>query len=125
MLACRDLTGSPRILRSDEIIDDYPDLEHDELLAAPARLPHRLVAAVADADERVVVGKDRDFRDSHPLHGTPRRLPIVATGNIANNELLTLFEKHLDTVVATLCEADLVELGPRQIIIQADRHDHG
>ncbi len=45
------------------------------------------INAQADADDRVVVSKDRDFRDSHLLRSTPRRLLIVATGNITNNGL--------------------------------------
>ncbi|MEU6641751.1 DUF5615 family PIN-like protein [Saccharomonospora sp. NPDC046836] len=81
------------------------------------------IAILADAEGRVVVSKDRDFRDNHLLRGTPRRLLIVATGNISNNDLLALFEKHLAIITETLYEADLVELGPRQIIIHADRNN--
>jgi predicted nuclease of predicted toxin-antitoxin system len=33
----------------------------------------------ADQDERVVVTKDQDFRDSHLLSRSPRRLLVVAT----------------------------------------------
>lgn len=43
----------------------------------------------------MVVTKDRDFRDSHLLHNFPRRLLVVATGNIANDDLLALFEANL------------------------------
>ena len=56
-------------------------------------LPHRNrstdreIAERADADDRVLVTKDRDFRDGHLLARTPRRLLVVATGNITNNDL--------------------------------------
>jgi predicted nuclease of predicted toxin-antitoxin system len=50
------------------------------------------VAERADDQDRIVVTKDRDFRDSHLLSDTPRRLLVVATGNISNNALLELFE---------------------------------
>jgi len=45
------------------------------------------IASIADDEGRVVVTKDRDFRDSHLLRGVPRRLLIVTTGNISNNDL--------------------------------------
>ena len=49
--------------------------------------PDSEINRVADADDRVVVTKDRDFRDSHLLRGTPRHLLVVTTGNITNDDL--------------------------------------
>ena len=49
------------------------------------------IARRADTENRVVVTKDRDFRDGHLLTGSPRRLLVVATGNITNNALMALF----------------------------------
>jgi predicted nuclease of predicted toxin-antitoxin system len=40
------------------------------------------VVEIADAQDRVVVTKDRDLRDGHLLTGSPTKLFIVATGNI-------------------------------------------
>lgn len=74
------------------------------------------VCEVADQQERVVVTKDRDFRDSHLLRGTPRQLLIVATGNMSNADLLALFEVHGSAVVTALQEADFVELGPDALV---------
>lgn len=42
------------------------------------------ISRVADAEDRIVVSKDADFRDSHLLGGTPARLLVVSTGNITN-----------------------------------------
>jgi predicted nuclease of predicted toxin-antitoxin system len=53
-----------------------------------------------------------DFRDGHLLSGSPRRLLVVATGNITNAMLLALFEANLQSVVGALGEADFVELRP-------------
>ncbi|MGB8388654.1 DUF5615 family PIN-like protein [Mycobacterium sp.] len=36
------------------------------------------VVEIADAQDRVVVTKDRDFRDGHLLTGSPRKLFIVS-----------------------------------------------
>jgi hypothetical protein len=57
-----------------------------------------------------VVTKDRDFRDGHLLARVPRQLLVVATGNITNSDLLSLFELHLETIVAGFEEADFAEL---------------
>lgn len=83
------------------------------------------VAESADSEGRVVVTKDRDFRDSHLLSGSPRRLMTVATGNITNAALLALFEANLDTVVAALGEADFVELGPEALVVHRRRGGEG
>ncbi len=68
------------------------------------------IAQRADIDGRVVVTKDVDFRDGHLLGRSPRKLLVVATGNIMNDALLSLFELHLDAIVSALGEADFVEL---------------
>jgi predicted nuclease of predicted toxin-antitoxin system len=41
------------------------------------------VTKVADAEDRIVVSKDADFRISHQLHRQPRRLLIIAMGTSA------------------------------------------
>lgn len=69
-----------------------------------------VIDALADADDRVVISKDSDFRDSHLMRGTPRRLLRVATGNIDNPGLLALFDANLETVVRAFDDADFVEL---------------
>ncbi len=96
------------------------DRGHDSLhtreLANGNRTGDSEIASIADVDDRVVVTKDRDFRDGHLLHGTPDQLLIVATGNITNNELLASFEQHLETIVSTFDDADMVELAQDQLI---------
>jgi len=48
------------------------------------------LALAADTEDRVLVTKDRDFRDGHLLRALPGRLLIVTTGNISNRDLLAL-----------------------------------
>ncbi|MDQ4055675.1 MAG: DUF5615 family PIN-like protein [Actinomycetota bacterium] len=78
---------------------------------------------VADGEARVVITKDSDFRESHLLRGTPRRLLRVTTGNIANAELIALFERNLDAIEDALTRADHVELSARELIIHDRRAD--
>jgi predicted nuclease of predicted toxin-antitoxin system len=79
------------------------------------------IAAVADAEDRVVISKDRDFRDTHLLQGVPHRLLAVMTGNITNADLLALFDTNLKSIVAALEEVQFVELGPTSLVIHDDR----
>ena len=51
------------------------------------------------------------------LARSPRRLFVVATGNITNDALLVLFPKHLDAIVAALDEGDFVEFGPDALVV--------
>ena len=97
------------------------DVVHSSELPDGNRTNDSEIAQRADTEGRVVVTKDRDFRDDHLLRSTPRRLLIVATANISNNELLALFEEHLDAIVAGLDEAQFVELGPDWLIVHEDR----
>lgn len=81
------------------------------------------IAEVADGSDRVVVTKDRDFRDSHLLTRSPRRLLVVVTGNITNDALLALFAKHLDAIVAALDEGDFVEFARDALVVHRRRGD--
>jgi len=101
--------------------DDGHDAVHTSELPEGNRATDADVNARADADDRVVVTKDRDFRDSHLLRSTPRRLLIVATGNITNNDLLALFDRHLEAIVAALDEVRFVELANDRLIVHEDR----
>jgi predicted nuclease of predicted toxin-antitoxin system len=83
------------------------------------------IAQFADSDGRVVVTKDRDFRDGHLLARSPRRLLVVATGNITNAALLALFRDNLNVVVAALEETNFVELGSRALVVHRREVDDG
>lgn len=90
---------------------------HTSDLPEGNRTPDGEINRLADADRRVVVTKDRDFRDSHLLRGTPRHLLVVTTGNITNNDLLALFQAHLDDVIEALQEGSFAELSGDRLIV--------
>jgi len=99
------------------------DALHRSTLPGGNRMTDVRVVEVADGEGRVVVTKDRDFRDGHLLLGSPRRLLIVATGNITNAARMALFEANLDAIVAALGEADYVELGQEILVVHRRRDD--
>ncbi|MGH9104684.1 MAG: DUF5615 family PIN-like protein [Acidimicrobiales bacterium] len=95
---------------------------HTSQLREGNRTTDTALTALADEEDRVLVTKDRDFRNSHLLRRSPGRLLVVATGNIGNKDLLSLFADNLDTIVAALREATFVELAPSGLVIH---DDHG
>lgn len=99
------------------LVEAGHDAIHTLDLPDENRTPDQEIADLADAQDRVVVTKDSDFRDSHLLASTPKKLLIVATGNISNRELLGLFDEYLDAIVAALDSADLVELGSADLTV--------
>jgi predicted nuclease of predicted toxin-antitoxin system len=99
------------------------DALHTTELPDGNRTTDRRIAELADEEGRVVVTKDRDFREGHLLTRSPQRLLVVATGNITNTALLSLFEMHLDAIANALGEADFVELGPDSLAVHRRRED--
>lgn len=99
------------------------DALHTSELPEGNRTTDVRIAEMADGEGRIVVTKDRDFRDGHLLSGSPRQLLVVATGNITNAALLALFEANLYAVVGALGEAGFVELGPEAMVVHRRRGD--
>jgi len=77
-------------------------------------------AIMDHAEERnaVVVTKDADFIAAYEVHGKPRRLLYVGTGNIRNTDLIFLFMRHLDLFCKELEEGGLVELDRQGITVR-------
>lgn len=93
------------------------DAVHVSVLPDGNRSSDAFIAEVADAEDRIVVTKDSDFRHSHLTVNSPRRLMIVATGNISNTELLDLVEARLGDLASAFGGADLVELRSDLLVI--------
>lgn len=104
-----------------QLVEAGHDVVHTAELPGGNRTPDLEIASRADAEGRVVVSKDRDFRDGHLLRGSPARLLVVATGNISNDDLLDLFAAHLDAIIDAFASSSFVELGPDSLVVHADR----
>lgn len=81
----------------------------------------REVLAVVDREDRIVVTKDNDFRDSYLLRGQPARLLHVTTGNITNAALLELVQRHLSEIEQALERSRYVELTADSLVVHTDR----
>lgn len=56
------------------------------------------ICRFADKNYKILITKDKDFRNSFFLHKTPRKLVRIVLGNISNNQLIELMETHLDAI---------------------------
>lgn len=93
------------------------DAEHTLDLPLGNHTPDHGVADIADKKRAVVVTKDSDFLNSHLLMSTPARLLIVSTGNISNRRLIKLFETHIELIVSSLEQSNLVEINQSGLIL--------
>ncbi len=57
------------------------------------------IVGIAKDQSRTIVSKDSDFWDNYLLKGAPPKVLILEFGNIANRELLALFDKYFDMVL--------------------------
>lgn len=92
------------------------DAVHVETHPHDVRTSDAEISAFADAESRVVVTKDSDFRHSHTVSGSPARLLLVATGNIRNDDLIALFDSRIEAIATAFGEASFIELH-RQVLI--------
>lgn len=76
------------------------------------------ICRYADAKNLVVITKDSDFKNSHFINKTPRKIIRVTLGNISNIDLILLFTKYLP-VIMPLSEKNnfYIEIDSEQIIV--------
>lgn len=76
------------------------------------------IIKLADHENRIVVSKDSDFLESYLIHFKPKKLLLVATGNIPNRKLLEIFNKNIEVIIEMLSKSNLVEISKTEIIEQ-------
>ncbi len=83
------------------------------------RTADETISMLADSEGSVVITKDSDFVDSFWLKRSPKKLPLVSTGNIQNNELLALFESNASEIESALTAHNFVELTRTHLTVHA------
>ena len=66
--------------------------------------------------QAVLVTKDSDFVQSFLLKREPWKLLLISTGNIGNDELITLFQQNISHLVDAFKTFDFVELNRANLI---------
>jgi predicted nuclease of predicted toxin-antitoxin system len=76
------------------------------------------ICRYADENNFVVITKDADFKNSHFINKTPKKVIRVTLGNISNVDLILLFTKYLPFIKPLSIKNNLyVEIDSEQIII--------
>ena len=94
------------------------DATHTLDLPARNRTTDVDVIALADTDGRAVVSKDSDFVDSHLLHTRPRRLLLISTGNISNDQLEALIAPLIPSITREFNSCRFIELARTGLIVR-------
>ncbi len=71
-------------------VNDLPDKWHTK---------DRAVCEYADKNDLTILTKDEDFRNTHFIHGTPKKLVRITLGNISNAELIKILDEHLLVII--------------------------
>jgi len=74
------------------------------------------IIEISIKEERVVITKDYDFLESFVLKSLPKKLIIVKTGNIPNNQLIKIFGGNLENILSIIQRSNLIEIHPTEII---------
>jgi predicted nuclease of predicted toxin-antitoxin system len=94
------------------------DVVHSSELPNGNRTSDSVLASLADADNRIMMTKDRDFEVSHLLGDVPRRLLLVTTGNISNNDLLGLVARNMTVIEHAFESVSFVELSNASVTLR-------
>lgn len=74
------------------------DAKHVNRMPQRWNTPDQEIARTADNEDRILISKDSDFRDSCIVQGSPRKLIKVNLGNIPHASLNRLLLSHLDAI---------------------------
>jgi predicted nuclease of predicted toxin-antitoxin system len=92
------------------------DARHTLDLPMANRTTDAAIIELAEMEDRVIVTKDDDFVRSRLVFGKPKRLLLVATGNITNMALEQVIRKNLSNIVTALGENGYVEIGRDRLV---------
>lgn len=56
------------------------------------------ICTYADEFNLIVISKDADFRNSHLVRRTPRKLVKINLGNLSNSKLIEVFHSQLNLI---------------------------
>jgi|SRR6185437_1721023 len=76
------------------------------------------ICKYADENDLVVITKDSDFKNSHFINGTPKKVIRVTLGNITNADILLLFTRYLPFILPlSVKTAFYIEINIEQITV--------
>jgi len=98
------------------LCDQGHDSVHTLELPDKNRTGDRMIAELADSEDRVVVTKDVDFTTLKLLTGRPSRILRVRTDNLSNSTLLQIFAVNLTLVEKLFDSFSIVEISKTIVV---------
>jgi predicted nuclease of predicted toxin-antitoxin system len=92
------------------------EVTHTFDLPAGNRTTDQALINLSLSAQAVVVTKDSDFVQSFLLKREPWKLLLVSTGNISNDELLTLFQLNIHHIADAFAIFDFIELNRSNLV---------
>lgn len=92
------------------------EVTHTHDLPEGNRTTDQTLTNISLAEQAILVTKDSDFVESFLLKGEPWKLLLVSTGNIRNDELLTLFQLNINQLADSFQTFDFIELNRTSMI---------
>ena len=77
----------------------------------------KYIIEFARLENRILITKDDDFLRSFLISKKPEKLILVKTGNIHNNELLSIFEMGITVIISLIKDHPLIEINQSEIIV--------
>ena len=77
------------------------------------------ITDIALHEQRVVITKDNDFLESFLLYSRPKKLILVKTGNIRNQDLISIFDNHIEAIILSIHQSALIEIYQNEIVVHS------
>lgn len=77
------------------------------------------IIKIAIDSDRSVISKDADFLDNYHLKGAPPKVLYLTFGNISNNNLLSYFADHLESIIEHFGKgSEFIEFNQRGLFVR-------
>jgi predicted nuclease of predicted toxin-antitoxin system len=75
------------------------------------------ICSYADSHDFIVVSKDKDFKNSHFIHLSPKKLLLITLGNSSNERLIMALDRAIKFVKDENKQSSFfVELGSESVL---------
>ena len=81
------------------------------------RTKDHFVTSISIKENRIVITKDNDFLESYLIHGQPKKLILVRTGNVSNAIIKAIFDQHLEKISKLMEINFLIEITRTEIVV--------
>lgn len=76
------------------------------------------ICKYADENSMVVITKDEDFKNTHFVKKTPKKVIRITLGNISNVGIIALFDKYLPFIIPLTLKSEIyIEISNEQLMI--------